>query len=137
MPQLKSLLEDLLNSPGLPLEELMDIYLTPGYRQRTDGLWSTREEVAEHFAHLRAVVASAEVRGHEELTNQQHYAERHTVAIDKRDGGQVVQEVYAFASLAPDGRFDRLEEATMMLAGDEADRTIANARHQMPRDRPN
>ncbi len=128
MPQLKSVLEDLLNSQNLPLEEVMDTYLTSAYRQRTDGAWSTREEVAEHFAHLRAVVASAEVRVHEELADRRRYAERHTVVIDKRDGGRVVQEVYAFASLAPDGRFDRLEEVTMMLAGDEADRALGSAR---------
>lgn len=37
-------------------------------------------------------------------------------------------EVYVFADLAPDGRFDRIEETTLMLSGTDADRNIGSAR---------
>jgi hypothetical protein len=37
-------------------------------------------------------------------------------------------EVYVFAELAPDGRFSRIEETTLMLQGDEADRNLGSAR---------
>ncbi len=128
MPGIKALLDDLLNTPNRPLEEVMEAHLTPAYRQRTDGAWSTREEVAQHFGHLRSIVESADVRVHGELTDPPHYAERHTVVINKRDGTRVIQEVYVFGDVAADGRFARLEETTMMIEGDETDRAIGNAR---------
>lgn len=40
----------------------------------------------------------------------------------------VRQEVCLFATRAGDGRFAAVDELTLMLAGDEADRAIATAR---------
>lgn len=37
-------------------------------------------------------------------------------------------EVYVFADLAPDGRFHRIEETTLMLSGSDADRDMGSAR---------
>jgi hypothetical protein len=64
----------------------------------------------------------------EELSDGRRYAERHLADITKRDGGRVRQEVYVFGELLPDGRFARIEEVTLMLDGDEADRGIGSAR---------
>jgi hypothetical protein len=128
MTTVKELLDDLLNRQGISLPHVLDAHLGPGYRQRTDGIWSDRGEVGEHFAHLRTIVDHAEVTVLEELTDGQQYAERHLVDIAKRDGGRVLQEFYVFGELLPDGRFARLEEAALMLDGAEADRDIGSAR---------
>lgn len=37
-------------------------------------------------------------------------------------------EVYVFADLAPDGRFHRIEETTLMPSGSDADRDLGSAR---------
>lgn len=37
-------------------------------------------------------------------------------------------EVYVFAAIAPDGRFQRIEETTLMLKGTDADRNLGSAR---------
>jgi hypothetical protein len=56
------------------------------------------------------------------------FAERHTVGLTKTDGSAVLTEVYVFGSRAPDGRFRRIEEVTMLLSGDETDRGLGSAR---------
>jgi hypothetical protein len=43
-------------------------------------------------------------------------------------GSSVRTEVYLFGEFAPDGRFRRVEEITLMLSGMESDRGLGNAR---------
>jgi hypothetical protein len=121
-------LTDLLLTPELPLEEALDRHFAPDYRQRTDGVWIDRAGFAEHIAHLRGVVAGGSIRVHDELGAGAAYAERHTVDVVKSDGSTASHEVYVFAERAADGRFVRLEEVTLMLAGSEADRGLGSAR---------
>ncbi|MBS2534233.1 nuclear transport factor 2 family protein [Catenulispora sp. NF23] len=123
-------LTDLLLSPDLPLDEALDRHFAPDYRQRTDGVWIDRAGFAEHIAHLRGVVADGTIRVHDELAGADgvRYAERHTIDIVKADGSTASHEVYVFAERAPDGRFVRLEEVTLMVAGSEADRGLGSAR---------
>lgn len=121
-------LTDLLLTPGLPLEEALDRHFAPAYRQRTDGVWADRSEFREHIAHLREVVADGSIEVHEEVTADSLYAERHTIDVTKVDGSTVSMEVYVFAEYAPDGRFVRLEEVTLMLSGADSDRSLGSAR---------
>ncbi len=121
-------LTDLLLTPDLGLNEALDRHFAPDYRQRTDGRWANRTEFAEHIAHLREVVADGSVEVHEELSDGTRYAARHTVDVTKRDGSTVRMEVYLFGEFAPDGRFRRIEETTLMLAGSETDRQLGSAR---------
>ncbi|GAB2691310.1 nuclear transport factor 2 family protein [Kitasatospora kifunensis] len=121
-------LTDLLLNPELDLNEAVDRHFAPDYRQRTDGRWDDRTEFLAHIGHLREVVAHGSVEVHEELVNGELYADRHTVEVTKKDGSTVRMEVYLFARFAPDGRFSRIEETTLMLAGDEADRNLGSAR---------
>ncbi|MER7468277.1 nuclear transport factor 2 family protein [Streptomyces sp. NPDC097981] len=121
-------LDDLLFSRDLTVEEAADRHFTPDYRQRTDGEWADRAGFVEHITHLRTVVADGRVEVHEELYDGGKYADRHTAHITKTDGSTVSMEVYVFADLAPDGRFSRIEETTLMLQGSDADRTIGSAR---------
>ncbi|MEU8463459.1 nuclear transport factor 2 family protein [Streptomyces sp. NPDC029003] len=121
-------LTDLLLSPGLDLHEAADRHFAPDYRQRTDGRWDDRDAFLTHIAHLREVVASGTVEVHDELYDGLRYADRHTVHVTKRDGSSVSMEVYLFGEFAPDGRFRRIEETTLMLAGSEADRNLGSAR---------
>ncbi|PBC75535.1 hypothetical protein BX265_0203 [Streptomyces sp. TLI_235] len=82
----------------------------------------------DHIIHLSDIVAGGHVEVHEELHDGTKYADRHTAHITKNDGTTVTMEVYAFADLAPDGRFHRIEETTLMLEGTDTDRTIGSAR---------
>ncbi|MET9697049.1 nuclear transport factor 2 family protein [Streptomyces sp. NPDC006529] len=121
-------LGELLFSPESDLHEVADRHFAPGYRQRTDGAWADRAGFLEHIAHLRTVVAEGSVEVHEELTDGTLYADRHTVRATKKDGSTVRMEVYLFGEFAPDGRFLRIEETTLMLDGDPADRNLGSAR---------
>ena len=121
-------LTDLLFTPGLDLDEAADRHFAPDYRQRTDGRWDDRTQFLAHIAHLRAVIAGGSVEVHDELVDGDRYADRHTVTAHKTDGSTVRMEVYLFGEYAPDGRFRRIEETTLMLQGDEADRNLGSAR---------
>ncbi|MGW2376198.1 MULTISPECIES: nuclear transport factor 2 family protein [Kitasatospora] len=121
-------LTDLLFTPGLDLDEAVDRHFAPDYRQRTDGRWDDRQDFLAHIAHLRTVVATGSVRVHDELVDGHRYADRHTVEVTKTDGSAVRMEVYLFGEFAPDGRFRRIEETTLLLDGTEGDRNLGSAR---------
>ncbi|MFI9809461.1 nuclear transport factor 2 family protein [Streptomyces sp. NPDC052301] len=124
----RTALTDLLLTPGLDLDEAADRHFAPDYRQRTDGSWDNRTEFLAHIAHLRTVVAGGSVEVHDELFSGHHYADRHTMEVIKIDGSTVRMEVYLFGEFAPDGRFRRIEETTLMLEGTDADRNLGSAR---------
>lgn len=127
MTDIATALHDLLNEHDLPLEEAVERHFTDTYRQRTDGSWDERTEFVRHIAHLRTVVANVRITVHDELRDAERYADRHVAHLTKKDGSEVVQEVYLFGRMAPDGRFDQVEEVTMMLDGAESDRAIGSA----------
>ncbi|MEV4557729.1 nuclear transport factor 2 family protein [Kitasatospora sp. NPDC049285] len=124
----RAALTDLLLTPGLDLDEAADRHFAPDYRQRTDGDWADRTEFLAHIAHLREVVAGGSVQVHDEVVEGDRYADRHTMEVVKTDGSTVRMEVYLFGEFAPDGRFRRIEETTLMLEGAEADRGLGSAR---------
>ncbi|MFD7614343.1 nuclear transport factor 2 family protein [Streptomyces sp. NPDC059828] len=121
-------LNDLILTPVPDLQEAADRHFAPDYRQRTDGEWADREGFLEHIAHLRTVVTDGSIEVHDELYDDTRYADRHTVHVTKKDGSTVRTEVYLFGEFAPDGRFRRIEEVTLMLEGAEADRNLGSAR---------
>ena len=125
---IEAALNDLLFNHDITLEEAADRHFTPDYRQRTDGEWADRTQFLDHINHLRGIVADGKVEVHEELYDNDKYADRHTCHITKTDGSTASMEVYVFADLAPDGRFNRIEETTLMLKGSDADRNIGSAR---------
>ncbi|UYB41714.1 nuclear transport factor 2 family protein [Streptomyces sp. Je 1-4] len=125
---IEAALNDLLFHRDLTVQEAADRHFTPEYRQRTDGQWADRAGFLEHIAHLRTLVTGGHVQVHEELYDGSKYADRHTAHITKKDGSTVRTEVYVFADLAPDGRFSRIEETTLLLQGTDADRNIGSAR---------
>ncbi|MGW4847421.1 nuclear transport factor 2 family protein [Nocardia brasiliensis] len=125
---IRAALTDLLFTPDLDLREAADRHFAPDYHQRTDGEWADRAGFVEHIAHLRTIVAAGSVEVHDELYDGPRYADRHTVELTKTDGSTVCTEVYVFGEFAPDGRFNRIEETTLMLYGSEADRNIGSAR---------
>ncbi|WP_329501423.1 nuclear transport factor 2 family protein [Kitasatospora herbaricolor] len=125
---IRAALTDLLLTPGLALDEAADRHFAPDYRQRTDGSWADRTEFLAHIAHLRTLVAGGSVQVHDELADGDRYADRHTMEVVKTDGSTVRMEVYLFAEFAPDGRFRRIEETTLLLEGSDADRDLGSAR---------
>ncbi|MEU3184457.1 nuclear transport factor 2 family protein [Streptomyces sp. NPDC006923] len=121
-------LNDLLFSATTDVREAADRHFAPDYRQRTNGQWDDRDGFLGHISHLRAVASEGVVEVHDELRDGRFYADRHTVRIAKKDGSRVRMEVYLFGEFAPDGRFRRIEEVTLLLEGGEGDRTMGNAR---------
>ncbi len=91
-------------------------------------MWSDRNEFTEHIAHLRALTESTAITVLDEFIDANRYADRHIVTVTKRDGSQVIQEVYLFGERSDDGRFIRVEETTLMLEGADHDRNLGSAR---------
>ncbi|WP_406720538.1 hypothetical protein RPE78_10730 [Thioclava litoralis] len=128
MTDIKTALDDLLNRQDLPLDAVLDRHFSPNYRQRTNGVWDDREGFRLHVQKLRELVASAEIEVLDEVSDGLNYADRHIVSATKRDGHQVVQEVYLFATRDPEGRFERVEEMTHMLDGAAEDRGLGTVK---------
>ncbi|MFD8418051.1 nuclear transport factor 2 family protein [Streptomyces sp. NPDC059466] len=114
-------INDLLFEPGLDLAEALDRHFTPDYRQRTDGEWSDRTAFTQHMTRLRSLIRSGHIEVHDELRDGLRYADRHTVTLTQHNGRLSRTEVYLFAQLAPDGRFHRVEETTLLVTGDSDD----------------
>jgi hypothetical protein len=125
---IEAALTDMIFNRDITVEEAADRHFAPEYRQRTDGQWIDRADFLEHITHVRAVAAGGHVQVHDELYEDGKYADRHTAHITKKDGSTVSTEVYVFAEFAPDGRFSRIEETTLMLQGSDADRDLGTAR---------
>lgn len=121
-------LDELLNQPDVPINNVIKKYFNPKYRQRTNGIWDNIDAFTQHAEKLREIVASAKIKILDELRSDNQYADRHLVTVNKRNGSQVIQEVYLFAQLDEFGRFKSIEETTLMLAGDEADRDIGSTK---------
>ncbi|AFK00417.1 nuclear transport factor 2 family protein [Cronobacter sakazakii] len=123
-----TVLNALLNQQERPLEDVLDSYFSPDYRQRTDGAWDDRQGFAHHARKLRELISFASIDVLDELRDGRRYATRHRVQCTKRDGEEVVMEVYMFAETDNEGRFTRIEETTLMLEGKAHDRDLGSAR---------
>ncbi|WP_328296841.1 nuclear transport factor 2 family protein [Streptomyces sp. NBC_00435] len=121
-------INDLLFTPGLGLEEALDRHFAPDYRQRTDGVWSDRADFTQHMTRLRSLILSGHVEVHDELRDGSRYADRHTVTVTQHNGRTSRTEVYLFAELAPDGRFQRVEETTLLVTGHPDDENLGHVR---------
>jgi|SRR5947208_13694909 len=115
MTTIKDAVEDLLNHRRLTVDEAVDRHFGPTFGQRTNGRWDDRDAFLARIVLLREAVDHATITVVDELVDADRYAERHVIELVKRDGERMVQEVYVFAERDPDGRFTRIEEATVML----------------------
>lgn len=123
-----TVLDEIINQQELPLEKVLDRHFSPNYRQRTNDSWEDREGFAHHARKLREICVFARIDVLDELRHRNLYATRHRVQCTKRDGTEVVMEVYMFAETDESGRFQRIEETTLMLKGTESDRDLGNAK---------
>ncbi|MFI5761947.1 nuclear transport factor 2 family protein [Streptomyces sp. NPDC051563] len=121
-------INDLLFTPGLGLDEALDRHFAPDYRQRTDGVWSDRTEFTLHMTRLRSLIRSGHIEVHDELRDGSRYADRHTVTVTRHNGRTSRTEVYLFAELAPDGRFQRVQETTLLVTGHPEDENLGHVR---------
>ncbi|MFJ9592166.1 nuclear transport factor 2 family protein [Streptomyces virginiae] len=119
---------DLLFTPGLDLTEALDRHFTPDYRQRTDGVWSDRTAFVQHMTRLRSLVSDGHIEVHDELRDGARYADRHTVTVTQHNGRTSSTEVYLFAVMAPDGRFQSVEETTLLVAGHPDDGNLGSVK---------
>lgn len=123
MATIKDAVDDMFGTSQLSAEAALERHFAPGFRQRTNGEWESRDEVLARVVATREVVERLTLTVLEELSDDEHYAERHVVDLVRRDGQRLRQEVYVFARRAPDGRFERIEEATVVLEAEEAGRS--------------
>ncbi|MCM2424816.1 nuclear transport factor 2 family protein [Streptomyces sp. RKAG337] len=117
-------INDLLFTPGLDLDEAIDRHFTPDYRQRTNGEWSDRAGFTQHMTRLRSVVLSGHIEVHDEFRDGPRYADRHSVTVTRNNGRTSRTEVYLFARFAPDGRFQCVEETTLLVTGHDDDQNL-------------
>jgi hypothetical protein len=115
MASISAALHDLLAERDLPVEEALTRHFTDGYRQSTNGDWIDREAFAEQIGQLRAFLLTVQLDVIDELQQGSAYAERHVIRATQADGAALGQEVFVFARVADDGRFDSLEELVRPL----------------------
>jgi hypothetical protein len=119
MTSIKAVVEDLLGSRALSVEEAADRHYSPGFRQRTNGEWAERPDVLIRISALRATTTDVQITVLDELVNRQRYAERHIIELRTTEGQQIRQEVYVFGQLDADGHLEWIEELTRPLPDDE------------------
>ncbi|WFE53363.1 hypothetical protein [Micromonospora sp. WMMD1155] len=104
-------IRDVAFEPRLSLEEALDRYYAPDLVHTGDGRTRDRAEFAEMVAGIRSRVAEGAVTVLDELYDGLNYAERHRYTMTMTDGTVVHREMYYFATLAEDGRFQRVHES--------------------------
>lgn len=115
MTTLKDALADLLQNHDLAVDDAADRHIGPDFRQRTNGGWDDRVGFLTRIAHLRNETQQVTITVLDELLDADRYAERHLIDLLHNDGRRTVHEVYVFAVLGSDGRFERLEEVTIAV----------------------
>lgn len=113
MSTIKALVGDLLNNPQMTVAAAMYRHLSSVFRQRSNGRWESRDEVADRITRLRETFGHAIITVLDELRDGARYAERHLIDLARREGGHLVLEVYVFAQTDADGRFAWIEEASL------------------------
>jgi hypothetical protein len=118
MVGMAQVLDELLNERGTPVEEVMVRHFAPTYRQRTDGTWAEWRRVAENLTRIRSVVRSVHIELLDEVVDGRAYADRHVLTVEMTDGTSQVRESYVFGRRAEDGRFEHINEVTLVTATD-------------------
>ncbi len=111
-----------------PLDQTIDRYFAPGYRQRTDGEEIDRDGFVHHIEVLRSRVASGRVEVLEVLAQGNRIADRHRVEVTRSDGSTSLIEVYLFGVLDDDRRLTWVDEVSLPLSGGTGDADLARAR---------
>jgi len=114
MGTIKDAIDDMFNNE-LTVEEAAERHFDPFFRQRVNGMWVDRSTFLANIASLREIVERLTITVLDEFPDGDRYAERHLIDLSKRDGGRILQEVYLFAERGKDGRFNRIEEATLAI----------------------
>ncbi|MGW5556504.1 hypothetical protein ACWER9_04660 [Micromonospora sp. NPDC003944] len=104
-------IRDVAFEPRLGLEEALDKYYAPDLIHTGDGRTRDRAAFAEMVAGIRSKVVEGTVTVLDELYDGLTYAERHRYTMTMTDGTVVNREMYYFATLAEDGRFQRVHES--------------------------
>ena len=115
MTTISDAVKDLFNNQQLPAEEAADRHYAPSFRQRINGSWDDRAGFLARVIDLRKVIEHATITVFDELADGSRYAKRHLIDSVQRDGNQIVQEVFLFATRDPDGRFVQIEEMTLKV----------------------
>ena len=105
-----------LLDPQIAVQAAMAAHFAPAFEQCVNGSWIDRAAFMTSMEQLRAGVAQASITVLDELSDGEHYAERHRVELLMHDGAVVHQEVYVFAQRDALGRFVRIEEATIAVS---------------------
>jgi hypothetical protein len=113
MTTLTGALADLLENLDLSVEEAAARHISPDFRQRTNGDWDDRAGFLVRITQLRRDTQQMTMTVLDELSDGTRYAERHIIELLFIDGRRVSQEVYIFATLDSDDRFQRIEEVTL------------------------
>ncbi|WP_245153804.1 nuclear transport factor 2 family protein [Allopusillimonas ginsengisoli] len=114
MNTIKAAIDDLFNSE-LTAEDAVERHFDPLFRQRVNGNWLDRHTFLARIISLREIVARVTITVLDEFSDGNRYSERHVIDVIKRDGERVLQEVYLFAERSQDGRFSRIQEATITV----------------------
>lgn len=96
--------------PTRELGEVLDTYYAPDYVHCSDGRTLDRAGFADMVAGIRSRVVEGSLTVLDEVHDGSGYAERHRYTMKLTDGSVVDREIYFFARLSEDGRFQRVDE---------------------------
>jgi ketosteroid isomerase-like protein len=115
MSTMKAAVDDLLGKGGLSVDEAADVHFAPDFGQRVNGRRLDRAAFVEGIAELREAIQHATLTVLDEIVDGDRYSERHVIDLLQRDGTRIRQEVLVFAVRDADGRFVRIDEASLPL----------------------
>jgi hypothetical protein len=119
MTTLRAALADLLENQDLTVDQAANRHISRDFRQRTNGQWDDRAGFLARITQLRSNTKDITITVLDDIVDGGRYAERHIIDLLLTDGRRLVQEVYLFAALDSDGRFERIEEVSLPLSATE------------------
>ncbi|MFG2652230.1 nuclear transport factor 2 family protein [Streptomyces sp. NPDC048436] len=118
----EKLLEDMLssfNDEALFSEDetgsVIDRYYAPDFVEVSDGISIDRARLIKHIRPVRKQFTGAVFKVQQALRDGDHISARYTIRATTKTGQVIDTEIFMFADLTPDGRFQRVNQITRTL----------------------
>lgn len=97
---------------------IVERYYSPDFEQQNDGIRLDRDRLAQHAKPARKNVVGLRTAVHDVLISGDRFAARYTLEAEMRKGVTLVNEIYMFGRLAPDGRIRRIDSTSRTITPD-------------------
>ena len=101
-------------------------YMSPDYIQIVDGKTLNFDEFIDHMEVLHKVIKTVNFTFKDVITKEGSIAGIHLVDIEKKDGKKTRYKVIAFYYFNDDGKINKIDELTILLAGEHHDKDLGS-----------